>query len=81
MVKEYADYLDGLRLASDSAGTEKHTGTSEDVFREMNTNVAIGKRDEHAQITEQDTGWSEAYREKLRAAGYDGMDILQAWYG
>lgn len=81
MVQEYADYLDNLRLASGSAGGEKHTGASEDVFRAMNTDVAIGKIDEHAQITENDTGWSEAYREKLRAAGYDGMDILQAWYG
>lgn len=81
MVQEYADYLDGLRFTSDSAGAEKQTGKPEDVFREMDTSVAIGKRDGHAQITEKDTGWSEAYREKLRAAGYDGMDILQAWYG
>ena len=81
MVQEYADYLDNLRLASDSAGAEKRTGKPEDVFREMDTSVAIGKIDEHSQITEKDTGWSEAYREKLRAAGYDGMDILQAWYG
>ena len=68
-------------MASDSAGTEKQADETEDIFREMNTNIAIGKIDEHAQITEKDTGWSEAYREKLRAAGYDGMDILQAWYG
>ena len=81
MVQEYADYLDNLRLASGSAGVEKHIIKPEDVFRAMNTDVAIGKIDEHAQITENDTGWSEAYREKLRAAGYDGMDILQAWYG
>ncbi len=81
MVQEYADYLDSLRLTSDSAGAEKQTGKPEDVFREIDTSVAIGKIDEHAQITEKDTGWSEAYREKLRAAGYDGMDILQAWYG
>ncbi len=81
MVQEYADYLDGLRLAFESAGAEKQTGKPEDVFRAMNTDVAIGKIDEHAQITENDTGWSEVYREKLRAAGYDGMDILQAWYG
>ena len=47
----------------------------------MDTDVAIGNIDEHSQLTEKDTGWSEAYREKLRAAGYDGMDILQAWYG
>jgi len=81
MVQKYADYLDNLRLASDSAGAEKQTGKPKDVFRAMNTDVAIGKIDEHAQVTENDTGWSEAYREKLRAAGYDGMDILQAWYG
>lgn len=81
MVQEYADYLDGLRFTSDSAGVEKHIIKPEDVFRAMNTDVAIGKIEERAQITENDTGWSDAYREKLRAAGYDGMDILQAWYG
>lgn len=81
MVQEYADYLDNLRVASASAEAEKQADRTEDVFREMNTDVAIGKRDERAQITEKDTGWSDAYREKLRAAGYDGMDILQAWYG
>ena len=81
MVQEYADYLDGLRFASDSAGAEKQADETEDIFGEMNTNVAIGKIDESAQITEKDTGWSEAYREKLRAAGYDGMDIMRAWYG
>ena len=81
MVQDYADYLDRLRLASDSAEAEKQTDETGDIFREMDTDVAIGKIDGHAQITEKDTGWSEAYREKLRAAGYDGMDILQAWYG
>lgn len=53
----------------------------DDVFRKMDITVAIGKIDENAQITEKDTGWSEAYREKLGSAGYDGMDIVQAWYG
>ena len=80
MVQEYADYLDSLRLTSDSAVEEKHTVTPKDVFRKMNTSVAIGKIDEHSQITEKGTGWSKAYLEKLRAAGYDGMDIPQAWY-
>ncbi|MBS6828728.1 MAG: integrase arm-type DNA-binding domain-containing protein [Desulfovibrio sp.] len=81
MVQEYADYLDRLRFASDSAEAEKQADETKDISREMDTNVAIGKIDENAQITERDTGWSEAYREKLRAAGYDSMDILQAWYG
>ncbi len=45
----------------------------------MNTSVAIGKIDEHSQITKKDTGWSEAYREKLRVAYYDVMGILRAW--
>ena len=81
MVQDYADYLDRLRLSSDSAGVEKQADETEDISREMDTTVAIGKIDENAQITEKDTGWSEAYREKLRAAGYDGMDIMRAWYG
>lgn len=81
MMEEWADYLDRLRFASDSAEAETQADETEDIFREMDTDIAIGKIDEHSQITEKDTGWSEAYREKLRAAGYDGMDILQAWYG
>lgn len=52
MVQEYADYLDGLRFTSDSAGVEKHIIKPEDVFRAMNTDVAIGKIEERAQITE-----------------------------
>lgn len=43
MVQEFADYLDALRFAFDSAGAEKQTGKPEDVFKEMNTDVAIGK--------------------------------------
>ena len=81
MVQAYADYLDGLRCASENAEPEKQADKTDDIFREADLNVAIGKIDENIQITEKDTGWSEAYREKLRAAGYDGMDIMQAWYG
>lgn len=35
MVQEYADYLDGPRFTSDSAGAEKQADKTEDIFREM----------------------------------------------
>lgn len=66
MVQVYINYINELRCTSESAEQEKQADKPEDFFREMNTDVAIGEIGEHSQITEKDTGWSEAYREKLR---------------
>ena len=35
---------------------------------------------EEPQITISNTGWSEEEMERMRAMGYDGMDIIRAWY-
>ena len=35
---------------------------------------------EEPQITIANTGWSEEEMERMRAMGYDGMDIIRAWY-
>ena len=32
------------------------------------------------QFQEQDTGWSEETKERMRQAGYDDMDMIRAWY-
>ncbi len=36
--------------------------------------------EEDAQISTANTGWSEEEMERMRAMGYDGMDIIRAWY-
>ena len=36
--------------------------------------------EEESQMTIANTGWSEEEMERMRAMGYDGMDIIRAWY-
>ena len=43
-------------------------------------NVSIGKVEENAQITVKDTGWSEEEKEHMKQFGYDGLDMVRAWY-
>ena len=42
--------------------------------------VSIGEIPENAQITVKDTGWSEEEKEHMKQLGYDGLDMLRAWY-
>lgn len=42
--------------------------------------VSIGEMPENAQITVKDTGWSEEEKERMKAVGYDGLDMVRAWY-
>ena len=35
---------------------------------------------EDAQVTIKDTGWSEEDQARMRLAGYDGVDMVMAWY-
>lgn len=42
--------------------------------------VSIGEIPEDAQVTVKDTGWSEEEKERMRAFGYDGLDMVRAWY-
>lgn len=46
----------------------------------MNINIVVGKLPAQAQIREKDTSWSEAQREQMRNQGYDGIDMVNAWY-
>ena len=42
--------------------------------------VSIGEIPENAQITVKDTGWSEEEKERMKQFGYDGLDMVRAWY-
>lgn len=34
----------------------------------------------YPQLTNADTGWTDAEREQMKLHGYDGMDMLRAWF-
>ena len=42
--------------------------------------VSIGKIEKNTQTTAKDTGWSEAEKERMGKYGYDGLDMVRAWY-
>lgn len=42
--------------------------------------VSIGEIPGNAQITVKDTGWSEEKKERMKTFGYDGLDMVRAWY-
>ena len=42
--------------------------------------ISIGNLPEDAQVTIKDTEWSEEEKERMRQAGYDGVDMVRAWY-
>ena len=42
--------------------------------------AAIGKIPEDGQVTVKDTGWSERDKERMQAYGFDGVDMVEAWY-
>lgn len=46
----------------------------------MDMFVSIGKIPANAQVTVADTGWTEEEIERMRARGYDGIDMISAWY-
>ena len=49
-------------------------------IKENDIRVSIGKIKKNAQLTTNDTGWSEAEKERMRKFGYDGVDIVKEWY-
>ena len=42
--------------------------------------ISIGKIKENTQITLKDTGWTEEEKERMKQFGYDGLDMVRAWY-
>lgn len=51
-----------------------------DAAEARKTSVVIGTLLEDAQVTTTDTGWSEEEKERMRQAGFDGVDMVRAWY-
>ena len=42
--------------------------------------ISIGKIEENTQVTPIDTGWTEEEKERIKQFGYDGLDMVRAWY-
>lgn len=55
------------------------TKTSDSAEARQNS-ITTGELPKDAQVTIQDTGWSEEEKDRMRQAGYDGMDMVRAWY-
>lgn len=51
-----------------------------DLVEVENISITIGELPKDAQVTIQDTGWSEEEKDRMRQAGYDNMDMVRAWY-
>ena len=62
--------------------SEHQLDTREYVFAEADEiSVSIGKIEENfLQLTASDTGWNEEEKERMRAFGYDSLDMVRAWY-
>ncbi len=55
--------------------------TTEDTnIMEPSEYVAIGKVPADAQVTVNDTGWSEHDKATMLVFGFDGVDMVEAWY-
>ena len=78
MVQEYTNYLDSLKAAAAEQQTERNKAAS--LSDDMNVNIVVGKLPAQPLVREKDTGWSEAQREQMRNQGYDGIDMVNAWY-
>ena len=61
--------------------SERQLNSREYDFAQTNEiNVSIGEIPENAQITAKDTGWIAEEKERMKAFGYDGLDMVRAWY-
>lgn len=62
--------------------SEHQLDTREYVFAEPEEiSVSIGEVEENfPQVTVSDTGWSEEEKERMKALGYDSLDMVRAWY-
>ncbi|WP_302554027.1 hypothetical protein [uncultured Bilophila sp.] len=52
----------------------------EDAMIERDVCIVIGKNENETQVTDNDTGWSEEEKVRMRQYGHDDMDIIRAWY-
>jgi hypothetical protein len=42
--------------------------------------VTIDEIEENTQVTVASTGWSAEEKERMKAYGYDSLDMVRAWY-
>lgn len=54
--------------------------TASDSTEARKISVTTGTLLEDAQVTTIDTGWSEEEKERMRQAGFDGVDMVRSWY-
>ena len=60
---------------------KQHTNEMNYGFAETNdVSISIGKIKENHQVTVKDTGWTGEEKERMKELGYDGLDIVRAWY-
>lgn len=62
-------------MSEHQLGTRKY-----DSAEKNEISISIGQIPENAQITAKDTGWTEEEKERMNAFGYDGLDMVRAWY-
>lgn len=62
------------------AERKQRYGMKENAMTERNVCIVIGKTEDETQVTENDTGWSEEDKDRMRQYGYDDMDIIRVWY-
>lgn len=61
--------------------SERQFDTVDYDYAETNeVGVSIGEIAGDAQITVKNTGWSEEEKERMEKFGYDGLDMVRAWY-
>ena len=44
------------------------------------SSISLEKIEEYAQVTVNDTGWNEEEKKRMKKFGYDGLDMVRAWY-
>ncbi len=59
----------------------QHTGEMNCGPVEMSDiSISVGKIEENTQVVAKDTGWTEEEKERMKQFGYDGLDMVRAWY-
>lgn len=60
--------------------SEYQLDTREYVFAEAEDVSMRGMEENYPQTTISDTGWSQEEKERMKEYGYDGLDMVRAWY-
>ena len=60
--------------------SEHQLDTKDYVFAEAEDVSMRGMEENYPQTTIGDTGWSKEEKERMKALGYDGLDMIRAWH-